>query len=323
VGAAAAGELISHQDIVSNSRRRLSLIWPPAMDYSSKSEQDTVMGMREVLVRLARLTEATALALRSNDTNPGVLKSVDAKVISIIPTMAFMTVISARSVLKLTEEVGPQVRDCYSITRSVVESCINIAFIMAIGHNAAERADRHAMQKGYRDINRVSSAGGSKIELRLNTTLSKEIEAELSAMAAEFATSKGHEDRSWTKESTIQRLDAIATRFKKETVILLHTALVNIYRHSSEVIHGTYFAAVHFFGMITLGRGAPKSAEQLLHRVAEHQITVLVSCVFALGGLLECLGEYANLSELRKSVERELETMRQLPMIKQGWESTP
>lgn len=69
------------------------------------------------------------------------------------------------SSLRLSDPPGLQIRDCFAISRSVVELAVNICYIMAEGPDAAERALRHAPQTSVRDLTRESTVGGQTIGL--------------------------------------------------------------------------------------------------------------------------------------------------------------
>ena len=288
------------------------------MSKATETYGATLDGMRAILFEQTRLIDLWLGMFKLHQDSGGVFKSGDSEVLRIVFTMIHMTGISAHSVLKLTEEPTLQTRDCYPIARSIVESVVNIAFILAQGRQAAERADRHAQQKAYRDLKRKSSAGGWTVTIGSDVTLSPEDEDHMSALAAEFTTSRGHEKRNWTDENLTNRINAAAKRFPETSVMLLHAAVFNIYRHASEVLHGTYFAAMHFWGLTDFGRPNPKNRNDLLHTLSEHQFSVLMSTIFALTALLECVGDYVGAPELVEKARIELDRLRDLPLIKEG-----
>lgn len=292
------------------------------MPESQENYQATLAGMREILYRQTRLIDAWLHMSKLNRDGADVFESGDSEVLRVVSTMIHMVGISAHSVLKLTEEINLQTRDCYPIVRGIVESVVNILFIMAQGRDAAERADRHAQQKAYRDLARSSSAGGWSVTVNNTLELSPEDEARLTALAAEFTTSKGREKRDWTDENLIKRIDSAAQRFPKTCVMLLHMALFNVYRHSSEVLHGTYFSAMHFWGLTTVDRPQPANREALLSVLSEHQFTLLMSTVFAFSALLESVGEYVGAPDLTEKARLEFNRLHDLPMIKEAIETS-
>ena len=288
------------------------------MSEATKTYGETLAGMRAILLEQTRLIDSWLHMFRPQQDGEGVFKSGDSEVLRIVFTMLHMTGISAHSVLKLTEEPSLQTRDCYPIARSIVESVVNIVFILAQGRQAAELADRHAQQKMYRDLKRKYSAGSWTVTIGSNVELSPEDKDRMSALAAEFTTSRGLEKRNWTDESLTNRIDTAAKRFPEGSVMLLHVAVFNIYRHASEVLHGTYFAAMHFWGPTTFGRPSPKDRDDLLHVLSEHQFSVLMSTTFALTALLECIGDYVGTPELVGNARIEFDRLRNLPLIKEA-----
>ena len=62
--------------------------------------------------------------------------------------------VSCHSIVRLTDKLDMSIRDCFTIARSIVEGGVNVANIIAGGNDIAERAQRHALQKAYRDIDR-------------------------------------------------------------------------------------------------------------------------------------------------------------------------
>lgn len=285
---------------------------------STEGYRETLSGMRDILFKQTRLIDAWLHISKAAKENAEGFKAGDPEVLRIVSTMIHMAGISAHSILTLTQEISLQTRDCYPIARSIVESVVNIVFIMARDSDAAERADRHAQQKAYRDLKRESSAGSWKMMVGSNVELSSEDEARLSVLAAEFTTKSGREKRDWTDESLTERIDTAALRFSNESVMPLHAAVFNIYRHSSEVLHGTYFAAMHFWGLTTLGRPRPASRDDLSRTLSEHQFSVLMSAIFAFNTLLECISDYVAAPEIAAQAKLEFDRLRELPLIKAG-----
>lgn len=278
----------------------------------------TLSGMRAILFKQTHLIDSWLHNFKLHQERGGVFKAGDSEVLRIVFTMIHMAGISAHSVLKLTEEPSLQTRDCYPIARSIVESVVNVVFILAQGREAAERADRHAQQKAYRDLKRKSTAGGWTMTIGSDVKLSPDDEGHMSALVAEFTTSRGREKRDWTDESVTDRIDTAAKRFPEALVMLLHAAMFNIYRHASEVLHGTYFAAMHFWGLTTIGRPSPKDRGDLLRTLSEHQFSVLMSTIFALTALLECAGDYVGTPELVENARTEFDRLRELPLIEEA-----
>jgi hypothetical protein len=275
---------------------------------------ETVTGMREIVFGQTRQIDLCLALLKSHQDGKSVFASGEDEVFRIIITMMHMVGISGHSVLKLTDEVGLQAKDAYPIARGVIEGSVNISFIMAGGKEVAERADRHAQVKAYRDLSREWDSGGWQMSMGYSASVPPEEAARLDAMAVEFTTPKGRE-KGWTAETLKQRLDAIATVFPGTAMISLNASAFNIYRHASEVIHGSYYSAVYFWGLTSPGRGAPRSKDDFKLTLLDHQFSVLMSVIFAYAGLIECFASYVGLPELWKGAGHALDRLKELPAV--------
>jgi hypothetical protein len=156
---------------------------------------------------------------------------------------------STHTIVKLSE-VAPsfQTRDCYSIARSVLELSVNACFLMAGGPTVAERAFRHARQKAFRDLERDSRIGPSIIRAVFMGKPDPSSVPGLSEDIRQFTAKSGRE-KGWVDESIDDRIAAIGEHFGQGVLDLLHLARFMVYRHSSEVLHGTLFGALYFFGL--------------------------------------------------------------------------
>ncbi|MEO3475876.1 DUF5677 domain-containing protein [Roseomonas sp. CAU 1739] len=273
----------------------------------------TVAGMREILQAQTRLVDACLHCLQLSRTGERPLAAGDPEVVDVVLTMAHMVGISGHSILRLTEEVSLHVRDAYPIARSIVEGVVNVLFIMAKGRDMAARAKRHAEQKAFRDLHRTWQAGETTMAVQRIVELTPGERSRLEALAAEFAWRNGRE-KDWTDENIAERLAAIAATFPRSSHIILSAATFNIYRHASEVVHGTYFAAMHFWG-IGGGRGRPTNGDQMRLLVLDHQFAVLMSATFAFTALVECVAAYIGESGLKELAGKQLDRLRALPAV--------
>lgn len=283
----------------------------------------TLADMRSILFNQTGLIGEWLDMFRRHQAGADVFETGNIDVLRVVYTMIHMTAISAHSVLRLTEGIELQTRDAFPIVRSVVESVVNILFILAKGAEAAQRAERHAQQKAYRDLKRESEAGGQKFTLVSRANLSPSDEEYLSSLAAEFTTRGGREKRDWTDESLTQRIDIATEKFARSSVTLLHAAVFNIYRPSSEILHGTYYSAMHFWGLTTPGRSRPTTKDELELVLCEHQFAVLMSTIFSLEALLECAADYVGASDLMERAKAQFDRLYQSPMIHEAMFSAP
>jgi hypothetical protein len=170
----------------------------------------------------------------------------DLEVVDTVIMMVQGIGVSVRSILKLSETLDMSLRDCLSISRSVVETSINVAYIVAGGSQIATQARRHALQKSYRDLERSGKLG--RWVFNVSSGNKPEISSipGLQIALGEFSDSNGRERRDWTKDNLEKRLNLIEQKFPDASLDFA-TAIMQIYRHSSEILHGTYFGTVYFW----------------------------------------------------------------------------
>lgn len=280
--------------------------------------KQTLAGMRRILGAQTRLIDLCLHRLKEiRDGKTPLPTGTSRKVFDVTLTMIHVTGVSAHSILKLTEEIGLQARDGYPIARSIIEAVINIGFIMAEGDSAAELADRHAKQKAFRDLKRTSSVAGHTVTVGWSGKLSPEDEAHLASTATEFTTKAGRERRYWTDKSLENRLEVIAGRFGHRVMTMLHPAMLMIYRHASEIVHGTYFSALFFWGVTRPGQ-KPATADGLRVIMGNHQLAVLLGVILANTALLDCAGQYFGFTDLNKGADELVRQLEALPLIKEG-----
>lgn len=279
-----------------------------------ESMTETVAGMRQIVFAQTRQIDLCLALLKRHQDGKSTLPSGADEVFRVIITMIHMVGISGHSVLKLTDEIGLQAKDAYPVARGIIESSVNIVFIMAGGKDVAERADRHAQVKAYRDLKREWDSGGWQMSVGYSASVPPDEAARLDAMAVEFTTPKGRE-KDWTAETLKQRLDAIAVVFPGTAMVSLNASAFNIYRHASEVIHGSYYSALYFWGLTSPGRGAPRSKDDFKLTLLDHQFSVLMSVIFAYAGLIECFASYVGMPELAKGAGQALDRLKELPAV--------
>jgi hypothetical protein len=230
-----------------------------------------------------------------------------------VPLMLQAAGSSSNTIAQLSDAPGLQTRDCYSIARSVVEIAVNICYIFAEGAAAAELAQRHARQKAYRDLVRESKIGDSRIRLECaGRPAASSIEG-MEAQIAEF-TAKGGREKGWMDASIDDRIEAVGKRFGGSVLSRLHFARFMVYRHSSEVLHGTLFSAIYFFGATT-PTGEPRTLEQTTDFIGQQHMMILLATIFALLAVVEVFHRAYGFRAAFESAERLLEALREIPIL--------
>jgi hypothetical protein len=201
--------------------------------------------------------------------------------------------VSIHSIVKLTADLDMGIRDCFGIARSVCEGALNVSYIIAGGEEVARRAKRHALQKSYRDLNRKDATG--TVELRASSIPDVGDVPGLAEALAEFSRKNGSEVSEWSGLDLAGKQAAVAARFPK-AVISFSASTMSIYRHASEILHGTYFGAEYYW----LGsKGEPFSRDAFERTYVNNHLVAIFTAVFgAVHGMLEVIADDYDLPEL-------------------------
>lgn len=220
---------------------------------------------------------------------------------------------SSHSIAMLSEKPGLQTRDCFSVSRSVVELAVNICYILASGEEAAERAERHAKQKVFRDLERESAIGDQTIRLKFGGQGELEMPSDIPDMISEFTARSGRE-KGWTDLSVDARCEEVGRKLGEQVLTPLHWARFAVYRHSSEVLHGTLFGALFFLGL-TDPNGPPTSASDWLARIAQQNLMILMSAALAITAVLRALALSLDVPYVAVSANNLMDELRAAPWL--------
>ncbi|MGC4027297.1 MAG: DUF5677 domain-containing protein [Steroidobacteraceae bacterium] len=154
---------------------------------------------------------------------------------------------SCESIYLLSRET--KMRDSLVLARAIFETIVNVLFVLSKGDAIADKALRHALQKTHRDMARELSINSLKISLKWGGADNQLLSEKLEESLRDFTTKKGREITSWTPESLVERIEVIDLHFKGNTAALLGSTLLVVYRHASEIAHGTFFGAAFGLGM--------------------------------------------------------------------------
>jgi hypothetical protein len=221
---------------------------------------------------------------------------------SVLTPLLYAAIDTSGSVLSLAQT--GKVRDCFVLARTAFETIVNICFICAKGDEVARRAKNHALQKAYRDLSRELNISGQKLTLKWIGEIKSESNPELQAALAEFTSKKGREITSWTPETVQEQIETVDACYGKRISIHLQFALMSIYRHASEIAHGTYFGALFALGL-TSPSGPPKSPEALQNYQRQNLSMLLMMLGLATSALIKVLAEeIPSLSDLVTESEK-------------------
>jgi Family of unknown function (DUF5677) len=201
--------------------------------------------------------------------------------------------VTMHSVLKLTAERDMAIRDCYGMARSAFELAVNICYIAASNVEVARLAERHAMQKSYRNLQRKGDVGGFQFEISRKNIPSMEEIPGLSAAISEF-TRNGKELSDWTPHNISARIKHIK-HTDNGAAVSLSGASMSIYRHASELLHGTYFSVVYFWSANT---SPAHTREQFEACWKEHFLTVFTALFFSTHAVISLFSRRFDLQYL-------------------------
>jgi hypothetical protein len=195
---------------------------------------------------------------------------------------------SCKSVILLVEH--DEVRDAFVCARTALLSIINACFILAEGQAAADRAERHAIQKAVRDLDRVTSTKDIRIVIRWSGAddLKRQF-PELDALLREFEWQSGKEKTKWTDENENQKIESITRKYGDRLGAFLLFGMAAIYTHASEIAHGTLFGEHWHLGFASPG-DYPLNREELNLGPRKRAFTMLSVLSFSVFALIEILG---------------------------------
>lgn len=206
-------------------------------------------------------------------------------IVEVLPPMLQAVGSSSYTLLRLSDCPGLQTRDCYSISRSIVETAVNICYIISEGQSAAERALSHARQKSYQDLERVSKIGSNMLRLLYTGRPDPSTVEGLEAEIAQFTSRTGRE-KGWIDLNIDDRINVVGQHFSESVLSSLHFARFMVYRHSSEVLHGTFFSTLYFFG-VTEPSNSHRKPEDMLNFIGQQHMLILFAATLSLRAVIE------------------------------------
>lgn len=146
-----------------------------------------------------------------------------------------------------------KLRDSYVIARVIYETAVNACFVLTDPEVLTARANTHAKQKTLRGLVRAIKIAGDEIFSYKMHGAEELMKIPRHEEALNSYTSRsGREITSWTPENVQERLDAIYRKFGRNKAYGLMLSLL-LYRHSSEIAHGTLYGTIFSWGAAEVG----------------------------------------------------------------------
>ena len=156
-----------------------------------------------------------------------------------------------------------KMRDCYALSRIIFDHVLNLGYFGVNGEEAVKKALAHYHQKSFRDLDREIEIKDLKFGIGLQDIDKAPISDKLKEALDFFTNNKGFEVRSWTGENVFKKIEMIRDKYGQELGMMLVINLFFIYRHSSEIIHGTLFGSLFSRGMTKPEKEQPNDEKEL------------------------------------------------------------
>nr|WP_312204713.1 hypothetical protein [Pseudomonas monteilii] len=167
-----------------------------------------------------------------------------------------------------------RLRDAYVISRVIYETLLNACFITTDPQVLGLRAHTHAKQKALRGLVRAIEVSGEKIFEHRPDGVDELMGMPLhKKWLDEFTSKTGREVTSWTPENVSKRLDVINESFGQSKSRGFAFGLL-LYRHSSEIAHGTLFGTMFSWGAMEVGKPLPGPKDMAIFREREMQYLI-------------------------------------------------
>ncbi|MES1146981.1 MAG: DUF5677 domain-containing protein [Solimonas sp.] len=202
---------------------------------------------------------------------------------------------SASSLRSLINQL--KLRDAYVISRVIYETAVNACFLLTNPKVLSDRASTHAKQKALRNLTRAVEVAGDKIfEVKHQSTDEILGIQHHQEWLQEFTSKSGREITSWTPENVQQRLEEVYLRFGNQQTRGLAFGLL-LYRHASEIAHGTLFGTLFSWGAMEIGSPLRSPADLGVFRRKElRHLLKLVS--FSLESLIRIVCSVIEMPEV-------------------------
>jgi len=179
----------------------------------------------------------------------------------VLSTLAYQVIETTHSLIVLST-LG-KLGDCYALARIIFDHILNIGYIGAGGEQVLEKATKHAHQKVFRDLDRKITIKDMGFGIGLKNIENIEISDKLNAAISEFTSSRGTELRNWTDTNIFKKIEMIRDKYGWNIGQVLVINLFYIYRHASEIIHGSFFGALFTKGLAKPNHEWPKNHNEM------------------------------------------------------------
>ena len=306
-------ELIIYNPI----RSGFEVVMSSSKDYSATLD-DCIQELRDILTQFIRLLDTIIAVYLGDKSIANLIKEpivIPKSIQEIMPSMLQALGSSSDTLVKLSEKPGLQTRDCYSIARSIVELSVNFCYITAEGEDVAEQAIKYVRQKSYRDLDRESKIENSIIKLAYSDLPDVSSIDNLQNDIQEFTSRSGRE-KGWTSLSIDKRIELVGRSMGDSISNNLHFSRFMVYRHSSEILHGTLFGLLYFLGL-TSPRSKSFSKHDFMEHIGQQHMLILFATILAINAVVESFGKAYSFDWANGKSKQLMSILSEIPYLRQ------
>ncbi len=161
-------------------------------------------------------------------------------------------------------------------------------------------------------MERQSTIADSTIRLVYSDILSRESIDGLDEEIGEFTSATGRE-KGWTPVSVDDWIAACGETLGRSVLDSLHWCRFLIYRHSSEILHGTLLGALFFWGITSPPQ--PRSQQDFAENMGQHHAAILLAAIVAISAVVEAFHSRHGFEHAYQVARTFFKEVKSIPMF--------
>lgn len=194
--------------------------------------------------------------------------------------------------------VNKRVKEALILSRTVIESCVNAAYILTIGEAAAIQAQEHAEQRRLRNVRRTYRLHKTIIKILGPYKIASPLRPEIKKAKQKFTNSRGDEIEAWTNLSLQARIDSITEKHGFQNTKGIWMAHRFLYSDASQVAHASLYGCLFIWGFYGPG---PIDHLSIAHSPEELAVQMNVIMGLCLLSTIRCFPSSTDQSVVAKA----------------------